>query len=367
MELRRAYTVLYEGNEYVGLKGYPTFAFRYDEKTGKYAIASCKILDPSTNNKIKITDCFFNVAEDHGYPYMKCKIEVTDSTEPFVDEIIYSEVPLESWTANYIVVRIGENYYLSDNKGNCYYKCDKPFIICRNVFVTDNMSRVINCNMDECAYPDSIIVRNYGEYNFAFVIRRQIWIYDEFIDCDCLLDIYGHDNCEMIKEEAKYLNKPKSISYKGLHNWYMNFGKKIFFINKLFQSSAISFNSVDITDKIDEKVEKNCLGKKSKVYLTDNYDKFSTYFGDYVTLYRYDKLEIVIFNGCTYFFKPDGEIEELRSVISNPKSSGCFCVYYYDNKMVMRYIEDGTIYDQKRIEPIKLYEILLLEELNKSR
>ena len=108
------------------------------------------------------------------------------------------------------------------------------------------------------------------------------------------------------------------------------------------------------------------MGKKSKVYSV-GYREYSTYFGDYVTLYRIDKLEIVIFKGCTYFFKPDGEIEELRSVISNPKRSGCFFVYYYDNWMVMRNVEDGTIYDQKRIDPIKLYEILLLEELNKSR
>ena len=170
----------------------------------------------------------------------------------------------------------------------------------------------------------------------------------------------------MKEKEAKYLHNSKLISYKGLHNWYMNLGEKIFFINKAFQIGAICSNLADNVEKIDERVEKNCLGKKSKVYAADYRETFSTYFGEYVTLYSVGKLEIVIFNDCTYFFKPDGEIEELRSVIRNPKRSGCFCIYYYDNKMVMRYIEDGTIYDQKRIDPITLYEILLLEGLNNS-
>ena len=101
-------TIEFNGRTFTSPAVYPRFAFWCDEITGKIAIAN---VDENTKN-------------------------ITEATEPFVDEVKYSELPLKTWTADYVVVRIGGYWYLTDSFGNCYYESKKPYIICRNVFVT---------------------------------------------------------------------------------------------------------------------------------------------------------------------------------------------------------------------------------------
>ena len=112
MELKGKLDVI-NGKEYIELPGYPSFRFRFDRKTRKYSIINSKYIG-------------------------------TKETEPFIDEIIYSEKPLETWTANYIVVRIGEYYYLADCDGNCFFENSVKYLIGRNLFLSEDRMYIVN-------------------------------------------------------------------------------------------------------------------------------------------------------------------------------------------------------------------------------
>ena len=102
-----------QGKEFIVPNGYPKFGFFFDENSKRYAIAN---------------------------------MESKEITESFVDDVIYSEVLLDTWTSDYVVVRIRDKYYLADNNGNCFLASDEPFIICRNVFVSGDKSYIITKN-----------------------------------------------------------------------------------------------------------------------------------------------------------------------------------------------------------------------------
>lgn len=67
-------------------------------------------------------------------------IETSTFTEPFLDDVHTENYEFETWIANYVVGEINGNFYLVDCEGNCYFETNKPFIICRNVFVSGDRS-----------------------------------------------------------------------------------------------------------------------------------------------------------------------------------------------------------------------------------
>ena len=90
------------GVVYTEIEGYPKFASAFSSEKGKYSLYS---------------------------------VEDGTATDFFLDEVITSDKPLRSWTENYVVGRIGNNYYLVDPCGNCFHKSTQKYVICRNLFV----------------------------------------------------------------------------------------------------------------------------------------------------------------------------------------------------------------------------------------
>lgn len=305
------------GNE-ITLKGYPGFVFRKDEYTNKYSIGS---------------------------------------TEPFVDNVIYSLNPLETWVANYVVVRIGEFYYLADKDGNCYHQSKGPFIICRNLFVTHDKKFVINNKMN--VYHVEALVKEYGGYNFAFKSTTNV---DKGVEYNQLLDVSG----KSIEVKTEYKGV-LPYSCEEIHDWIIIISSEdenhddVYFVSKEFEL----YYSGREFDEFKERL----VGKKSQTYGVrwSGKDYYSTYVGGLVNFYQFQELEIVVFEGKTYFFKPDGTIEVIDRITSKPKLSGKIIVYYFDSKMQMRDVSTGVTVETQDLKPSELYAMIALDELIRGR
>lgn len=345
---------------WVYLEGYPNFAFWYDESTQKYVIASCELTKESPAFRIlegneEVIDRVFNRIENE-----ENKIKITGFTEPFVDEIIFSEAPLETWVADYVVVRIGEFYYLADNKGNCYHKRDKPFIICRNVFVSADRKTIITYGNKEVTPTVDIVVKQFGDYNFAIASNTKGNAYTDHKPYESLLDINGK---EIFIEEsyASYTKRLYLSNFEEMHNWCLFYGDKVIFIDRTFnfvKTYIIKFGyGKDIAKVLKEE---HFIGEKSKTYSIESYYgfiKYSTYFNSEVVFDRVEDVEIVWHNGKTYFFKPNGRIEVINGEILKLRRSGKYFVYIIDNIVVMRDL-NGEKVSEEELSPAKLLELL---------
>lgn len=242
--------------EYISLNGYPKFAFRFDVKSKKYVIRESR---------------------DTGVV-----------TEAFVDEIIYSELPLETWTADYVVVRIGTFYYLADSEGNCYHKTDKPYIICRNLFVSEDKSFVINKNLEIIYFnEDKICILESGGYKFAVINKK-------LSGCIYFLSTLGVRNNWSIETDVQ--------STSNLEKWYFNG------ISGVSENFYRFFNR-DFDERYFLEIDKEFVAEKSRTYKATMY-YYSTYFHGFVKFRKYGEIEVVEYSGKTYFFKPDGKIEK---------------------------------------------------------
>ena len=322
---------------FVTPEGYPNFGFWYDKDSGRYAIAN---------------------------------IETKEITEPFVDGVIYSEVPLETWTANYVVVRIKDKYYLADNNGDCRYESDEPFIICRNVFVSGDKRYVINNNLIR-VFPDdnmNIVVEKIGSYNFAFsiykeeVVARYVELPNDYEkvseNVDVNIHLYSADG--KIREFKKSSCKLVSIVFDRLDNWcvelkyldrYNDIDERIAFLNKSFEIITIEITEDFLTP----------VGIRSNTYSND-YTFVSIYFAARVQFRKYGDLEVVVHDGKTYFFKAEGEIEEVDTIISEPQIMGKYIVYREHTRIVKRDFE-GNVIAVDELSPKEAYEIVLQEKL----
>lgn len=109
------------------------------------------------------------------------------ATEPFLDGVDYCEVPLETWVENYVIGRIDSDYYIVDKEGNCFFKSELHYLICRNLIVQLNPKRLpmnfdnytlyacsafngyINSKLEfEDTYEKRTFILRSGEYYFAF-------------------------------------------------------------------------------------------------------------------------------------------------------------------------------------------------------
>lgn len=243
--------------EFISLNGYPKFAFRFDAKRKKYIIRESR---------------------DTGVV-----------TEAFVDEIIYSELPLETWTADYVVVRIGNAYYLADSEGNCYHKSDKPHIICRNLFVSEDKSFVINKNLEIVHFKEEEMrILESGGYKFAVIYNKG----SKEMYFLSTLGVKNDWNFEIYK-----------YSTSNLEKWYLNG------IRDFFEDSYKFFNK-DFGEGCNFYVDRRFIAEKSKTYKSQGGQYYSTYFHAFVKFRKYGEIEVVEYDGNTYFFKPDGTIEK---------------------------------------------------------
>lgn len=243
--------------EFISLNGYPKFAFRFDEKRKKYIIRESR---------------------DTGVV-----------TEAFVDEIIYSELPLETWTADYVVVRIGNAYYLADSEGNCYHKSDKPYIICRNLFVSEDKSFVINKKLEIVYFKEEEMrILESGGYKFAVINNKNLKKIN-------FLSTLGVKNNWDIETDV--------YSTRNLEKWYFNG------ISDFYADSYRFFNK-DFEHWYFLKIDKEFMAEKSRTYSDAYHQYYSTYFHAFVKFRKYGEIEVVEYDGNTYFFKPGGTIEK---------------------------------------------------------
>lgn len=241
--------ISFQGYDYISPKGYEKFAFHYDINSKKYLVATREDL----NNK----------------------------TEYFIDEIIYSEVPLETWTANYVCVRIGEYYYLMDCQGNCYHKNSEPYSICRNLFVAYDNSFFINANFEKIE--TSVEILEVEKYIFA-------------TEKDWLLDIWGNYELQLYKYKTE-----------NLHKWFLSGRDETSdaIISKEFEEADMPAYSF--------KVRLDLVGEKSQTYKIRGGDSYySIHFDAVVNFQKMGQIEIVEHDGKTYHFDSNGKIEEIR-------------------------------------------------------
>ena len=292
-------------------EGYPMFVIWHDKTVNKYSIENT---------------------------------ETKERTEPFIDDVFFSSKPLETWTADYVVVRIGEKFFLCDNNGNCFFESDEPYIICRNVFVSMNskyiitkkLEKIYNINEDKW-----FIVQESGGYNFAFLtdLRHErggnvgtfFWI-------DCC-GRTGKFNFELIFLKVLLMRET-------LINWYFEEYGKISFFNKDFEVTT-------------EGRRIGYPGEKSKTFNISVIDYsascyYSPYFHSLVGFEKYGELEVVEYNGRTHFFKANGEIEEVEGVISGILEKENYIIYRHGNKIYWRSFY-GTVFKEEELTSKELY------------
>ena len=312
------------------INGYPNFAFYYDEKTKKYAIGNTK----------KFT-----------------------GTEPFCDEILYSELPLETWTANYVVVRIDKKYYLCDNEGNCLWEQSNPFIICRNVFVADTEPYryfVINKYMKRCEYDEfssgrslEILTTESG-YNIAY-LEKKTESYPAY-----LINSEGKKIKFFEKQDEYKLEFSKidcwAVSIKKLKTdgaFRLGDGKvSIFYLNKDFN---LAFDTYAVLKDI------KLIGENSKTYTGE----YCILFEAKVRFKKYGNVEVIWHDGKTYFYKTngeydviDGEIHNIRFVVDG--------IVYYDSKNIYLRDSSGNLISKTKLEPIDIYMLEMLREISEK-
>ena len=305
------------GKKYFTIKGYPKFGFYIDEETKKYSIAN---------------------------------IETNEVTEPFVDELIYSEVPLETWTADYVVVRIGDKYYLADNNGNCFFASDEPFIICRNIFVSGKgkSTFLVNKNLEITkSTPDSqIIVEGIEGFNFAFFkcLNPENKKYRKY-----LINTLGRK----VVPNNSYMN----MDFTSLHNWHFESEKNEF--------CCVINSEFDVVKKGDQC---HVFGSLSKTcYVRQGYSdtRYSVYFGAEIQgIECHGEFEIVKYNNKTYFFKANGDVEETNTNISYLKDDGSSVVYRQGNEIFER-DSKGEIIASEKISSKERYFQSVFEDLLK--
>ena len=311
-------------------EGYPKFAFWFDELSKKYSIEN---------------------------------VETKMRTEPFVDEVILSPVPLETWTADYVVVRIDDKYHLADSYGNCFFISDMPFIICRNVFVSGDKSYIITKNRvkKECEDGFEIYVVELKDYKFAAYRQMNTSIYFPYY----LIKSDGERNAKLYGSSEK-IGFVLPRYYRFLTEWYVErykenaCSKEIIIFNRDFE---VVTESVLPTIRPNYSKTYSVLTKNIRVAPQEYY---STYFHSKVKYDYCGYCEIVEHNGKTYFFKSNGDIEETDGIISGLVKEKDYVVYRQGNKLVWRDLF-GDVIRQELLTHKELYLCKCLEEIKPNR
>lgn len=297
--------------------------------------------DDNSKNKLAIINC-----------------EKGTFTKPFVDEVIYSTVPLRSWTEDYIVVRIGEKYYLADCDGNCFLETTKPPIICRNGFVdkVGGESRFINNKLEyrgekvEVYSKDGCRVAYYKVYEKGILNST---------------NILGSDGSAFIHMSAKNseVDFTKLPNYCAIHTEHSYFGtfNHVYIINKDFDSYQF-FNECTLEDEYSITYRGKNLSNPEEfysVYLGMPVSKlitFSTGNGD-------KKAPFSIVNACdkTYIFYSDGRVKSFDTMFEGIKVTQNRILYRDDNEIVEMDL-NGVELRREELSPKELYFLLMNEK-----
>lgn len=327
----------------IRIPGYPTFAFRYDDEKKQYAIMN---------------------------------VETQETTDFFVDEILYSEVPLENWTANYVVIRIGNDYYLSDNNGTCHFREKTPFFICRNGFVflsaNTHSNYFINQQLQVCSHYVALALRSVNGYDFAVAQCENEDDDDDDNDYDDDDDDYNDDYDSddewwLLTSDGKkkFLSNTKYTGYTWNED-EEGYDKIDFWYT--IDEAGISFISKDFTKVYDTNCSPEQLalvGKHSQTYILKDTEKYySVYFDDAIqAFYSIANGEFAVFQNQGYFFDAKGNITTIEGDISLPmRLSEEQLIYRKGLTVVIHNLKENTTQETK-ITPEQAYQMMLMEKM----
>lgn len=306
---------------YTAFSGYDGFTFYYDDKQKKYSVMNQKTLE---------------------------------ATKPFLDGIYLSDFQLGAWTANYFVGRIDDKYYIVDADGNCFFEEDKPFVICRNVFVQADCKYVVNNELKKVFPSDGEKIEIYESehYNFAVFLNdakqyRVITAKGE--------DAYKCYTMRNPSTTIKLHSGKKEYTLGGLEDGYFVFYDDYMgFLNK-------NFEIIDTTVYISKYVTK-LKDSLAGIFTYKSEPVYSSYLLSKVDVYRkHGNVEFIWANGNTYVFCDD-RTEKYSYSISLPQLIGDR-IYYRAGSTIFVLDLDGKEIARKHLEIEEAYKIRLLEEL----
>lgn len=349
-------TIEFNGRTFTSPAGYPRFAFWCDEITGKIAIAN---VDENTKN-------------------------ITEATEPFVDEVKYSELPLKTWTADYVVVRIGEYWYLADSFGNCYYESKKPYIICRNVFVEADKTFIINKKLEKVKFKSETLkidVIESGGYLFAYTYE-----YDEDGNDDSKNNRDSNSNEENDEKDNRdrtgwFINSKgemicdnpmnfiisKSEEYKkNMCKWMItkvNWDGRIRFFNNdcdIYVAPVDSIQKVGIYSETYQLFGSFYYGNE---YIRgSNKNWYSTYFHALVKFRKIRNIEIVEYDDKTYFFIGNVKIKVYNQSNLLVQDAGNY-IFYRIGTTIYALSYTGEELPSVEISWEQMYQYVLVENI----
>lgn len=308
--------------DYFGFSGYENFAFYYDEEQKKYSMLNRK---------------------------------TQEATRPFLDEFYLSDFQLGTWTANYFVGRIGDKYYLVDADGNCYFEEDKPFVICKNVFVQADCKYVVNNELETFMPLEGHKIEIYKSenYNFAIVCNVTPVTYD-------LLTVKGVPASREYSSNIHSSND-KSVTFEGVEDGYL------VFLSSLGDSRIYCFlnENFEICEYLIKRHVKKLEGRAGAftyngkpIYSSYLYSKIDAY-------YKYGDVEFAWVNGKSYIFS-ENQVQEYPFAISEPRLIGDK-IYYRASSIIIVLDKQGKEIARKGLEIEEAYKIKLLEELLEKR
>lgn len=295
--------------------------------------------DDNSNDKLAIINC-----------------EKGTFTKPFVDEVIYSSVPLRSWTENYIVVRIGEKYYLADCDGNCFLESTKPPIICRNGFVSreGGEARFINNKLEYRS--KSVKVYSKDGCNVAYYEVSEKGILNS-------TNILGSDGSAFIHMSAisSRVDFSKLPNYCAVCIIHSSVGKisYMYIINKNFDGYHF-FNKCILEDEYSITYR----GQKADV---DPEEYYSAYLGMPVSKLisfptgngeKKPPFSIVNAGGKTHIFYSDGRMKSFDTMLEGIKVTQNRVLYRDDNEIVEMDL-NGVELRREELSPKELYFLLM--------
>lgn len=300
--------------DYFGFSGYENFAFYYDEEQKKYSVMNRKTLE---------------------------------ATKPFLDDIFLSDFQLGTWTTNYFVGRIGDKYYLVDADGTCYFEEDKPFVICKNVFVQADCKYIVNNDLQRVFPQANGKIEIYKSEHYDFAVFHG--------DTYDLITVKGEPASREYSSNI-HTSNDKNVTFESMEDGYLVFfhssGDIIYcFLNE-------NFEIIDYFFKDSVKKMKGRAG----IFICNGKPKYSSYLYSKIDAYcKYGNVEFVWTNGKSYIFSED-QVQEYTFAIAKPRLIGDK-IYYRANSTIIVLDQQGKRIASKDLAVEEVYKIKLLEEL----
>lgn len=256
--------------------------------------------------------------------YAIINVKTMVATKPFLDEVFYSTVPLETWTGNYVIGRIGKFYYIVNKYGDCFHENELMYLICRNGIVALNPERkmmkfhsdIVYYNLAFIGAVDSEFEYGQGFSSETFVMETNHYFF-AFVgnQSNCyvwLFDVYNSDlRCDWLeKKRVPLLTKYSSLL---VNNWILQFKKyeEVIFFDKQFRRcNGLSHYFV-----------KKVLSYRTKTYNVESSYETRIFSAKYGFVKKWLKID-----GNEYFYNPEYYCRKstvpLREVLLIVKADG---------------------------------------------